>query len=388
MLATLTVLRPTATVTAAARYRWLTLVTPAAIYVAVRAAGVLLLAWVAARHGQPLNLHPWDAAWYLAIAEHGYAGVPNGMVDAYGRHEPNTAMAFFPGYPWAVRAVATLVGGHYVLAAVAVSAMAGVVAAYGMARLARHMTSSQRAGLIAVVMFAAAPMSIVYSLAYPEALFCAFAAWALVGVVERRWMLAGLCAAAAGLVRPTAVAIIAVVAAVAVWEVLHSRARRTAAVAALIAPSGLLAYYGWVANQTGSLTGYFAIQRHGWGLGFDGGAKTVRWVLPTLTDNPALFEPLTAWTLLAAIALLVISARHMPWPLWAYACLIVVLTVGTSGVTTIKLRELLPAFVLLLPIAATLARQRATTAVCLTGGYVLAGLWFSASWLAVSPYTI
>lgn len=370
-----------------ARYRWLTLAAPAAIYLALRAAGVLLLAWMSARRGQSLNLAPWDAEWYLAIAEHGYAGVPYGLVDAHGLRGPFTPLAFFPGYPWLVRAVVTLYSGHYVVAAVTVSTTAGVVAAYGVARLARHVTGSQRAALLAVVLFAAAPMSIVYSLGYAEALFCALSAWALVGVIERRWLLAGLCAAAAGLVRPTAVAVVAVVFAVTLWEVLRRRDLR-AAVAALLAPSGLVLYLSWVAIKTGSLAGYPAIQNDGWRLKFDGGIKTAKWTLQILADGSSAFETLTVLVIIAAVTLLVLSARRMPWPLWAYGCLVVVLVVGTSGTMFMKMRELLPAFVLLIPLAATLARQRATTAVCLTVGYVATGLWVGAYSLTVWPYVI
>jgi Gpi18-like mannosyltransferase len=339
------------------------------------------------RHDRPFNLALWDGEWYLAIAQHGYNGVPWDLGDAFGGRNANTARAFFPGYPWILRAVAPLFGGHYVVAAVTVTTVAGVVAVYGVARLALHVTGSKRAALFAVVLFAAAPMSIVYSLAYPEALFCALAAWALVGVVERRWMLAGLCAAAAGLVRPTAVTLVAVVSVVAAWEVVRRRNWR-AAVAAILAPTGLVSYLGWVAIKTGSLTGYHEIQNNGWGLKFDGGAKTAKWSLHILVGNLSVFETMTVMVLLAAIVLLVISARRMPWPLWAYACLIVVLVVGTSGTMHIKMRELLPAFVLLIPVAAGLARQRAITAVCLTAGYVLAGLWIGASSLTAWPYGI
>lgn len=388
MLAAIAPLHPIADVTARARHRWVALAAPGAIYVVLRAASVLLLAWMSARHGQPLDLHRWDGEWYVAVAEHGYGPGSDTNGDATGNPRPFVSMAFFPAYPWLVSMVAAVFGGHYWLAAVTVSTVAGVVGAYGVARLARHVTGSQRAALLAVVLFAAAPMSIVYSMAYAEALFCALAAWALVGVVERRWMLAGLCAAAAGLARPTAVAVVAVVAAVAAWEVVRSRANWTGAVAAFLPPISLVAYYAWVANATGSLVGYFGIQRDGWGLRFDGGAKTGKWILRVLTDHAWPFETVSVWALFAALALLVISARRMPWPLWAYGCLIVVLAVCTSGLMPAKLRELLPAFVLLFPLAASLARQRATTVVTLTAGYVFAGLWIGAYSLTVLPFSI
>ena len=56
------------------------------------------------------------------------------------------------------------------------------MAAYGLVRLAELMPGgSRRAGLLLVALFAAAPMGVVLSMAYTEALFCALAVWALVG---------------------------------------------------------------------------------------------------------------------------------------------------------------------------------------------------------------
>jgi hypothetical protein len=140
----------------------------------------------------------------LSIARYGYDGVPVTLVDALGRHTADTAYAFFPGYPAAIAAVGLLTGGNLVVAALLVTNVAGVAAAYGLVRLAEVVPGgSRRAGLLLVALFAAAPMGVVLSMAYTEALFCALAVWALVGVLRGQWLLAGLCSAAAGLVRPT-----------------------------------------------------------------------------------------------------------------------------------------------------------------------------------------
>ena len=74
-----------------------------------------------------------------------------------------------------------LTGGNLLVAALS-SPLAAMVAAYGLVRLAELMPGgSRRAGLLLVALFAAAPMGVVLSMAYTEALFCALAAWALVG---------------------------------------------------------------------------------------------------------------------------------------------------------------------------------------------------------------
>ncbi len=183
-----------------------TALAPAAVYLAVRAVGVAVLGLMAAERDMPLvtALRSWDAIWLLNIAHFGYDAVPTVLVDAFGRHTADTAYAFFPGYPATVAAVALLTGGDLVAAALLVTAVAGVVAAFGLVRLTELVPGgSRRAGLLLVALFAAAPMGVVLSMAYTEALFCAFAVWALVGVLRGQWLLAGLCSAAAGLVRPT-----------------------------------------------------------------------------------------------------------------------------------------------------------------------------------------
>lgn len=372
---------------ARSRYRRLVLAAPGAVYLATQSVGLLLLAWMADANDRGFSFMPWDGDWYLAVAEHGY-DVPDTMRDASGNHTEFTAMAFFPGYPLLVRLFAVVFGGNLVVAAVVISVVSGVIAAYGVARLARHLTGSRRAGLIAVVLFAAAPMSVVYSLAYPEALLCALTAWALVGVLERRWLLAGFCAEAAGLVRPSAVVIIGVVFAAAVWEVWRSRSWRALS-AMIVAPLGLALYLGWVAIRTGDPAGYTAIQQQGWGLEFDWGVETARWTLDTVLSDSGLWGPLTVGLMAAAVLLLIAQAGRLPWPLWAYACLIVVLTVGTSGVMSSKPRQLLPAvLVLLVPVAVALARRSARTMTVTVAGFVVVGLWVSAYSLSVWQYAI
>ncbi|HEY0806458.1 MAG TPA: hypothetical protein VGD84_15395, partial [Pseudonocardiaceae bacterium] len=247
--------------------RWLARLAPTLVYLAIRETGVLMLAWMAGRGGTDVTtaLTAWDGQWFTAIAQYGYDGVPSRLVDNFGRHTSATPLAFFPGYPYVVRWVAQLPGVGFDAAAFTVSLASGVACAYGLARLGRRVTGSSRVALIFVALFAASPMAIVLSMAYSEAMFCALAAWALVGVVERRWWLAGVCAIAAGLVRPTAMALVVVVMAAAVVALVRRRDGWRPWLGLVSAPLGLLAYLGYVAYRTGDLTGWFDLQRQGWG---------------------------------------------------------------------------------------------------------------------------
>jgi hypothetical protein len=362
---------------------------PAGVYLGIRAVGVVALALMGGGSRLVPELTSWDAAWLLAIAEHGYGGVPAGMVDAYGNHTPDTPLGFFPGYPALVAAVGVLTGGDLVVAALLVATGSGVAAAYAMTRIGELVPGgSRRTGLLLTALFAATPMSIVLSMAYTEALFCALAAWALVGVLREQWLLAGLCAAAAGLVRPTASAVVAAVGLAALAAVIARRGGWRPWVGGLLAGTGFLGYLGWVAARTGALDGWFRIQRGGWGWYLDGGASTARYVGGVLAGGERVFDAVTVVALVGSLVLLGLAVTRTPWPLVVYGALALVPVWGTHGLMNAKLRLLIPAFVLLLPVASGLARRRPGTAVAVVVAAALASAWFGGYALTVWRYGI
>lgn len=365
---------------------------PAAVFLAVRAVGVAVLGLMAAGRGTPLatELRSWDGVWMLSIAQYGYDGVPVTLVDAFGRHTADTPYAFFPGYPAAIAAVGVLTGGNFVVAALLVTTLAGVVAAYGLVRLAELMPGgSRRAGLLLVALFAAAPMGVVLSMAYTEALFCALAVWALVGVLRRQWLLAGFCSAAAGLVRPTGSALTLAVGLAALAAVVARRDGVRPWLAGLLAASGLLGYLGYVGWRTGSPTGWFDIQRTGWGSQFDGGASLVRFVARTLRSGHEAYDLAVLLTLVGSIVLLAVAVRmRLPWPVLVYAAAVLVTVWCSDGQIHSRVRLLMPAFPLLLPVALGLARRRTGTAVAVVVAAALVSAWFGGYTLTIWRYAI
>lgn len=371
--------------------RLLARLAPCLLYLGIRELGFLSLAWMAARDGTTTTtaLTSWDGQWYLGIASGGYQGVTPTLLDAFGHRTANTALAFFPGYPELVRAVALLPGVDVVAAALAVSLVCGIAAAYAVARLGRRVGGSARVGLIMVVLFAASPMAIVLSMAYSEAMFCALAAWTLVGVLERRWVLAGLCALGAGLVRPTAAALVVVVIAAAVVAIARRRDGIRPWLGLVLAPAGLLAYLGFVAARTGSATGWFQIQRQGWDSRFDGGVATVRFGMEVLASGRSVLEVVTVAVLLVAMALVALSIRgRVPWPLVLYGALVLAMDLWSNGLMNSKARMLLPAFTLLLPVAVALGRRRPRTMIAALAVIAVASAWFGAYALTGWPYAI
>ncbi|HEY0447954.1 hypothetical protein [Actinophytocola sp.] len=371
------------------------LLAPALIFLGIREFGLLVLTWMAAATGRSVTeaLRSWDGQWFLAIAEGGYAGVPASLVDAFGQRDAETPLAFFPGYPTVVRWVAGFDGGGgigLVTAAFTVTIVAGVACSYALARLGRHIRGgSTRTGLILVALFAATPMSIVLSMAYSEAMFCALAAWSLVGVLERRWLLAGVCCAAAGLVRSTGAALILAVGLAVLVAIVRRRDGWRPWVGGVIAPVGLVGYLAWVGAQTGAWDGWFALQERGWGTGFDGGAATVRFSLEALADARSVLEVTTVGLIVVAVVLLVVGlVRRVEWPLLVFAAGVLAMDLCANGLMNSKARLMIPAFTLLIPIALALARRKPSTAVLALCGLVVASSWFGAYSITSWGYAI
>ncbi|MDT7593679.1 MAG: hypothetical protein QOH45_3210 [Pseudonocardiales bacterium] len=364
--------------------RFLAAAAPSLVWLAVRLVGVLTLGWLSALNGDQLltRLSVWDGQWLLAIAGGGYDGVPLGLVDAFGHRNPTTPLAFFPGYPAAVGVLRFVTGTDLELAGLVVSLLAGLVLAQGLARLGELVPGGSRwSGLLLVGLVAAAPMGVVWSMTYSEGLFCACAVWALVGVLRRDWVLAGWCTALAGTVRPTAAALLLAVGIPLLVAAVGRRDGWRPWVGGLLAPLGLLGYLLYVASRTGSLTGWFDLQRRGWNSKFDGGAATLAFTRDTLATGRSVLEVLTVAALAGGLVLLAVCWRQcrregLPWPLLVYAAGVLVMDLGSNGLMNSKARLLLPAFTLLVPAALALAKRRPSTAVAVLVAVTLASAWF------------
>lgn len=402
---------------------WRSWLAPIGIYLLIRAIGIVVLARFDGLRGMSLrdSLSAWDGKWMLAIAEHGYRGVPSDFTDAQGTHTDVTAYAFFPGYPYAVATVAKLPLISPFGAAVLLNLVIGAIAAVGVARLgarcvewmagrspmvdeggdtaavgaARHV-DPRRVGLYLVAIFAATPMSVVLNMAYTEALFCVLSIWALVGVLEKRWLLAGVCACLAGTVRPTAIVVIGVVMLAALIDLFGSqpspwsgwRAARTW-IAVVLSPLGYVGYLGVVWAKTGSPTGWFTIQTQGWDTRFDWGVAAFNFVNDQLINGSEVAPVATSWIIVATLVLVCVAIwARLPWPVLTYGILVTASIVLSSGLMMSRPRLLLPAFVLLLPLSIVLARARPFAGVAVMIPIVVASSWFGAHMLTVYPHAM
>jgi hypothetical protein len=248
-----------------------------------------------------------------------------------------------------------------------------------------RLTGDSRVSLLMVALWGAAPGSTVFSMLYPETLYCALAIWALVALTSRRWLMAAVLTIAAGTVQSEAVALVTAVMVAALCSLIPAVRsgqpaaelwRRLAALA--LAPLGLVAYLGFVAVRIRRLDGWFWIESAAWHQSFDWGLgvtqnleqTTLGWssVASTLLVLIiVLIVPLTAWSI----------DRSLPVYLNVYTLVAVSLALGTSGTWfSSMLRFVLPAVLLALPLARSLARLRTLLLVPLTGVLAVASTWF------------
>src|SRR5690242_10877482 len=374
--------------------RRLTVPVPAAgalIYAGIRLVSVLLAAFMLGHgkyRGHDWSLIRWlrssDGGHYRAIAVHGYSYPPGQLAHA-------SVFSWFPGYPAVIDSLAWLPWITIVAAGLIVTAAAGLAAAWGLTRLGLKLTGDPRISLLLTAVWAVAPGSVVLAMLYAEALFCALAVWALVALVSKRWLTAGLLTLAAGTVRSTAVALIAAVAVAAAIAVITAvRARQPVAAwwrpaaAALLAPLGLLGYLGYVAVATHRPDGWFWVERHSCHMVVDWGASTLRTVRNVALGRPSVAQVLVIGAVVAAMLLLGWSlTERIPVYLHLYTAVVVIMAFATSANwISSKPRFVLPAMLLALPVARLLAPLRTSVLVPLVGVLAVATTW-SGLYLAV-----
>ena len=141
-------------------------------------------------------LSHWDGSWYTGIARDGYWYRP-------GEQSP---VAFFPGYPMAIRAL-TFVGINRWVAGNVLSLLCGLGALLLFRRWARHV--APQVAQHSMLLLALYPFAFyLYGVIYADALFLLFAIGAFVALEEQRPGLAALLGAIATLTRPAAPAIV------------------------------------------------------------------------------------------------------------------------------------------------------------------------------------
>jgi hypothetical protein len=156
--------------------------------------------------------------------------------------------------------------------------------------------------------------------------------------------------------------------------------------ALLLAPLGLLGYWGYVARVTHQPDGWFWIQQHRFQTSFDWGKGTIRVISGTFLGRLSAAELLLVLAILGAAALTVWSlTERVPVYLHVYTVVVAVVAFGISANwLSEKPRYFLPAVLLALPVARLLAPLRTSVLVPLIVVLTIASTWMGVYLLVIA----
>ena len=293
-------------------------------------------------------LTSWDGKWYLEIVRGGY---PSNVPPNITYEQLEARAAFFPLYPWSVRALDTVLPGGDTLAALVLNFVLGALSVVLVGILARRLYGVNVAAR-AMTLYAVFPGSVVLSFAYSEALLIVLGAACLILLVDERWLLAGLAAALATATRPNGVALVAACVVASFLAIRRSR-DWTSLVAVALAPIGFVFFQWYVGSTAGENLVWFRVQREAWaeGTSFGGTAVTNTFgFLSNPLSSPT--DALTALTMIALLGMVYCAWKvKLSWVLVAF-CVVVVALMLVPETVTARPRFLFTAFPFFIAVAA------------------------------------
>jgi hypothetical protein len=332
---------------------------------------VLILAtwyWSDAIYG---HRHPWnwhfliaDTGFYRGIAQYGYTGDP-------------ARPAFFPLFPLLIHFASYLTGGDYLIAGLVTSIACGAASAIGVWALAARVCG-RRVADHAVMLFCVFPGAMTFSILYSEPLAVALGAAALLALLDRRWLLAGIVGALGTAERPTLI-VLAVVSGVAAVQAIWTRREWRALLAPALTPLGMLAYFGYLWYQYHNFAHWFWVENKGWHQHFDWGSQTFRmllWLNPWDAHHKLWVVMLIIMFAAAVAGIALMLAARLPLPVILFGILTILLVVTSSNEGT-RPRFVWTAFPIFIGAAARLPRAIYWPVLVLSAaGFVfLVGAW-------------
>ncbi len=308
------------------------------------------------------DLLGWDAGWYRAIADDGYAGAGE------------ESRRFFPLLPLLARGVAAVAGsgGHTGVVLLALVNLAAFAFALALVRLARAEGLDDAATDRLIWLAALAPPAFVLVMGYAEALAGLLAVLVFLGARTRRWELTAAAGLLAGLCRPLGLLLavpVAIEAARGLRLGLPGRVRAaggrpvsagelTGRVAAVLAPvAGAGIYLAWSAATFGDGFAPFTLQRDAARHGSASNPVEVLVDAARGTFSGELGTGLHLPWLLLAVTGLVVMARRLPASYAAWCGLVLAAVLSGSNLDSSE-RYLYGAFPFLM-VAALVTGRRA-----------------------------
>jgi hypothetical protein len=310
------------------------------------------------------GLLSWDAGWYQAIAQHGYAGAGQQSV------------RFFPLFPLLGRALGAVPGTGDGAALVMVANLSALVAMAGLWLLVRHDSGDVPLARRSVWLLALAPSAYSLVLAYSDATLLLCSVVAFLGARTGRWWWAAAAGLAAGADRPVGVLLVVPVA-VEVWSRSGEPAgpatwaARLVALAAPLAGAG--AYLAWVGHRFGDPWLPFTVQEQNGHRGAFAAPVSAMWhdVVDAVHGHhlgSALHVPWVA----VCIALVVVCWRRLPGSYTAFAVAVLAVSLSSTNLDSFE-RYALGAFPLVVAASTHTTSRRVERVVLVASGLAMAG---------------
>lgn len=191
----------------------------------------------------------WDVTRYLLIAETGYQtpGKPY-------------LIAFFPLFPWMMRALAMTSGMEFFTSGFLIATVASIAAGVLFHRLAR-VDFPSRTSWMAVFFLFVFPTSYFLHIPYTESLFLALVVGSFLAARTGHWALSGLLGALASLTRITGIVLLPALLVEAAHEFYQTRRWRWRWLWSLVVMLGFLAYLGLNYQQQGEPLAFLKYQQ-------------------------------------------------------------------------------------------------------------------------------
>jgi hypothetical protein len=357
-----------------------------AAYLVVRLVGTLVFGLVSSGHGYAARgmFVFVDSGWYQQIAERGYDTKISPALSPF---------AFAPLYPGLMALGHALTGGllSVTAAGLTITWLAAVACSWALYEIGRLLRDA-RTGLIFAVLWALMPSAVIEGALYADTLAICLTAWSLYALLRRCWLTAGVLACLAGATRPTADAVVLTVCLAAVVDFIRARGQAQGQerggiswrpwAAAVIAPIGAVAFFGYVAYRMGSISGYMKAQKK-WGTGFGNAGQVLHRIKLGIEGTHAGYNNgqahiTTAVLLVVPILVIVMLVQRQRWELTFYTIVVAAIIYTAIHDYSVVPREMLAAFPILIAPAGWLAKVKHQWIVWL----LIAVLAVAAGWYA------
>ena len=259
-----------------------------------------------------------DAGWFLSVAQHGYPA----KLLAPG--VPGPATAFFPVFPLLVRVASDAAFGHFLIGGLLVSLLTGAVSALLVWVLAARVCDRWAADR-AVALYCFFPDAMTFGMMYSETTTVALGAAALLALLSRRWLLAGIIGAI-GTAEASILIVLAGVSGITALHAIWTRREWRALIAPILTPLGMLAYFGYLGHRYHDYAFWFQVEQNDWHVHVDWGARTAHillWNMPAAYEYRFVFTLYFIMLFVIAAGLAMMFAARLPLPVWLYGLLIV-----------------------------------------------------------------